>query len=101
MGQEQQNIFDGNESQYKLWEVKFLRYLRIQHLHQILLSSTDQSDDMDFVENHATIFVELIQCLDDRSLLLVMRDAQDNGSKALAILREHNLSKGKPKVISL
>ena len=43
-------FFDGDESKYELWEVKFLEYLRIQHLHQIVLLPTDQSDDMDFVE---------------------------------------------------
>ena len=42
-------FFDDKESKYESWEVKFLGYLRIQHLHQIILSSTDQSD-MDFVE---------------------------------------------------
>ena len=68
-------------------------YLRIQH------TPTDQSDDMDFVEKNATVF-ELIQYMDNKSLLFVMRDVQDNGRKAL-ILREHYLSKGKPKVISL
>ena len=39
--------------------------------------------------------------MDDKSLSLVIRDARDNGRKALIILREHYLSKGKPKVISL
>ena len=58
-------FFDGNESKYELWEVKFLGYLRIQHLHQIILSPTDQSDNMDFVEKNATIFAKLIQYLDD------------------------------------
>ena len=43
-------FFYGNESKYELWEVKSLGYLRIQHLHQIILSPTDQSDDMDLVE---------------------------------------------------
>ena len=60
-------FFDGDESKYKLWEVKFLGYLRIPHLFQILLSQTDQSDDKDFVEKNATVFVELIQYLDDQS----------------------------------
>ena len=81
--------------------MKFVEYLIIQHLHQIILSPTDQSDDMDFVEKNATVFAELIQYLDDKSLLLVIRDARDNERKALTILREHYLSKGKPKVISL
>ena len=81
--------------------MKFLDYLRIQHLHPIILSPTDQSDDIDFVEKNATLFAELIQYLDDKSLSLVIRDAWDNGRKALIILREHYLLKGKPKVISL
>ena len=94
-------FFDADESKYELWEVKFLGYLRIQHLHQIILSPTDQSDDMDFVEKNATIFAKLIQYLNDKSLSLVIRDAQENGRKALTILREHYLSKEKLKVISL
>ena len=69
MSQEQQNFFfDGDESKYELWEVKFLGYLRIQHLHQIILSSTDQSYDIDFVEKNATVFADPIQYLDDKSL---------------------------------
>ena len=51
---------------------------------------------MDFIEKNATI-----QYLDDKSLPFVMTDAKENGLKALRILREHYLSKGKPKVISL
>ena len=74
-------FFDDNESKYELWEVKFLRYLRIQHLHQIVLSPTDQSDDIDFVEKNTTVFAELIQYLDDKSLSLVTRDARDSGRK--------------------
>ena len=56
---------------------------------------------MDFVEKNATVFSELVQYLDKKSLSLVIRNAQENGRKALTILREHYLSKGKPKVISL
>ena len=93
-------FFDGDESKYELWEVKFLGYLRIQHLYQILLSPKDLSDDIDFIEKNATVFAKLIQYLDDKSLSLVIRDAWDNGRKALTILREHYLSKGKLKVSS-
>ena len=56
---------------------------------------------MDFVEKNATVLAKLIQYLNDKSLSLIRRDAQDNGKKALTILREHYSSKGKPKVISL
>ena len=44
---------------------------------------------------------ELVQCLDDRSLSLVIRDARDDGRKALEILRQHYQGKGKPRVIAL
>ena len=81
--------------------MKFLGYPRIQQLHQIILSPTDQSDDIDFVEKNATVFAELIQNLDDKSQSLVLRDAQNNRRNALTILREHYLSKGKLLVISL
>ena len=60
-------FFDGDDSKYKLWEVKFLGYLRIQHLHQIILSLTDRSDDMNFIEKNTTVFAEIIQYVDDKS----------------------------------
>ena len=101
MGPGQQNIFDGDKSKYELWEVKFLGYLSIIWCKYWILWITDQSDDMDFVEKNATVFAELIHYLDNNNLSLVIRDAQDNGRKALTIWRKHYLSKGKSKVISL
>ena len=102
MGPKQQNFFfDGDESKYELWEVKILGYLRIQHLHQIILIPTYQRGYIDFIEKNPTVFAELIQYLDDKSLSLVIRDAQDHRRKALTILKEHYFSKGKLKVISL
>ena len=44
---------------------------------------------MDFVEKNATVFAELIQYSDDKSLSLLIRDAGDNGREALTILKEH------------
>ena len=85
-------FFDGDESKYKLWEMKFFRYLRIQHLHQIVLLPTDQSNDIDFVEKNTTVFAELIQYLDDKNLSLVIKDAWDNGRKALTILTKSRLN---------
>ena len=54
-------FFDSDKSKYEWWEGTFLRYLRIQHLYQIILSLTDQSDYMDFIEKNATMITELIQ----------------------------------------
>src|SRR6218665_2937240 len=89
-------IFDGDERKYELWEVKFLGFMRLQKLHNVFVSEEDTD-----AERNAESFAELIQCLDDRSLSLVIRDAKDNGKKALEILREHYLGKSKPTIISL
>ena len=44
---------------------------------------------------------ELVQVLDDKSLNLIIRDAEDNGKKALQILRDHYVGTSKPRIISL
>lgn len=88
-------IFDGDESKYELWEVKFLGYLRTQKLHDVLAADTPDA------EKNAQVFAELVQFLDDRSLSLIIRDAKDNGKQAIKILREHYLGTSKPRIIAL
>ena len=87
--------FDGDESRYELFEVKFMGQLRIQNLHKELESDTPDA------EKNALIFAELSMCLDDKSLQLILRDAKNDGKKSLEILREHYLGKSKPRIISL
>ena len=87
--------FDGDESRYELFEVKFISQLRIQNLHSELAKDTPDQN------KNALIFAELSMCLDDKSLQLIIRDAKDDGKKSLAILREHYLGKSKPRIISL
>lgn len=95
--------FDGDERNYELWETKFLGYLRLLGLKAAILDEPGESEeeDKDLDEKNEVAYAELIQVLDDRSLSLVMRDARDDGRKALEILREHYAGKGKPRVISL
>ena len=88
-------IFDGDETKYELWEVKFLGYLRIQKLLEVI-----ESDSPDAAKN-AEVFAELVQCLDDRSLTLIIRDAKNDGKKALKVLRQHYIGESKPRIISL
>ena len=52
-------------------------------------------------EKNAEAYAKLIQFLDDKSLSLVMRDAADDGRKALQILREHYAGSSSPRIISL
>jgi len=91
-------IFDGDERKYEQWEVKFLGYMRLQKLKETILTPADE--EVDATKNEEA-FAEMIQFLDDKSLFLVMRDAQDDGRKALKILRTHYAGTSKPRVISL
>lgn len=94
--------FDGDERNYELWETKFLGHLRLLGLKAAILKDPDENtDDEEDSEKNEEAYAELIQVLDDKSLCLVMRDAADDGRKALQILREHYAGKGKPRVISL
>ena len=60
--------------------------MRIQKLQSVVFSNHYHVNDGDILEK-MPMFAQLIQCLDDRSLSLVMRDDKENDKKALAILR--------------
>ena len=89
--------FDGNESNYELWEAKFLAHMRLLKLKDTILPSEEEAN----ATKNEECYAELIQCLDDTSLSLVMRDATDDGRKALQILRDHYANQGKPRIITL
>ena len=73
-------------------------YMRLQKLKDTI--TTAEYEDINAAKNEEA-FAELIQFLDDKSLSPVMRDAQDDGRKALKIIRAHCAGTGKPRVISL
>ena len=56
---------------------------------------------VDDAEKNSLAYSELVQFIDDRSLSLVMRDAKDDGRKAIQILKEHYQGSGKPRILSL
>ena len=89
-------LFDGDETKYELWEVKFLGYLRTIKLHGVVNAEGDPD-----AEKNAQVFAELVIVLDDTSLSLVIRDAKDKGKEAIKILRDHYLGTSKPRIISL
>ncbi|CAB3996099.1 myosin heavy fast skeletal muscle [Paramuricea clavata] len=92
-------LFNGNKSKYELWEVKFLGYMLLQKLYKVFVWDASEKDPPD-ASTQADAFAELVQCLDDRSLSLVIQDARDDGRKALEVLRQHYHGKGKPHIIS-
>ena len=103
-------VFDGDESKYELWETKMLAYMKLKKLKKVMLPATaDETTTEDSVttttaptdDKKEEAFSELIFLLDERSQNLIMRDAKDDGRKALAILRQHYAGHGKQRIISL
>ena len=104
--------FDGNEQNYEAWEEKFLGYLLVKKLKKTVIAepvalastATDQerttAAETDAVNNELA-YAEMIQFLDPTSHQLVMRDAKDDGRKAIQILRAHYSGMGKSRILSL
>ncbi|KAI5621190.1 hypothetical protein C0J50_19125 [Silurus asotus] len=94
-------MFDGDESKYELWETKMLGHFLLSGLKDTVLrepqSETEIAAD---AKKNADAYAELILLLDDKSLSLFMRDAPNDGRKALEILRGYYAGKGKPRIIS-
>ena len=91
-------LFDGVAENYEKWEVKFLAHLRLQGLKKVVTASDGEAIDADQNEE---VYSELVQILDDKSLTLIMRDAADDGRKAIKILRDHYASSRTPRIITL
>lgn len=81
-----------------MWEIKFLAHLRLRKL---ILAESEDRTSAEFIAKNADIFAEIVQVLDDKSLQLIMRDAVNDGRKALEILRDHYRGTRKPRIISL
>ena len=62
---------------------------------------TMKLNDFTDEEKHAEVYAELVQLLDDKSLTLIIREAKDDGPKALTILREYYIGSSKPRIIAL
>ena len=94
-GPRHRTIFDGDESHYELWETKMLAHMRLVKLYDTIAGTGALND-----EKNKDAFTELVQCLDDRSLSLIIREANQDGRKPLQILRAHYIGTGKPRVLT-
>ena len=92
-------MFDGDVTKYELWEIKFLGFMRLHKLHDVIFAEGELNEEN--TAKNIDAFAQLIQCLDDRSLSLVMRDAKDDGRKVIQILRNHYMGNSRPRVLAL
>ena len=99
-----QNLyFNGDERKYEQWEIRFLGFLKIKKLKSIAIPTDPENPptDQDALDKNEEVFALLCQFLDETSLSLIIRDAKDDGRKAIKILREHYQGTSKPRIISL
>ena len=97
-------MFNGEDTDYEVWEMRFSSYLRLQKLHKYVMNPDDslktepdtQQEGSNTTavlaedgEKNAEVFASLVQFLDDKSVNLIIRDARNDGRKALKILRDH------------
>jgi len=101
-------IFDGNDDNYELWEIKFLAHLTLKGLDEALEQDENESNTNESATSSGAnsgdkmnrkIFAELTQRLDEKSLSLICREAKNDGRKSLKILREHYMGKTYPRII--
>ena len=88
--------FNGEDEKFELWEVKFLGYLRIKNLIDVV-----ESTEAPNAAKNTKVFAELSLVLDDKSLSLIIRDARNDGRAALKILKDHYIGTSKPRIIGL
>ena len=97
-GHQSRLVFNGDETRYELWETKVLAYMRLKKLKDVI---HPESTTVASVAQREEAFSELVQFLDDRSLSLILRDAKDDGRKAMKILRQHYAGHGSQRILSL
>ena len=83
-------LFDGDEKNYELRETRFLAHMELRGLGEVITEDPkiDREDEEALEEDetkNGQAYAELVQCLDDKSLSLVMRDAKRDGRRALEI----------------
>ena len=88
--------FDGDEKRFELWETRMLGYFKLKKLKHVLTTNDEITEEINEVA-----YAELIQFLDERSLILVSREARNQGRRAWRILKEHYASGSKPRIITL
>ena len=91
-------LFNGEEENYKIWEMKFLAYMRTKELRNAI---DPDATGIVAVASRERAFAELVQVLDDRSLNLIMSDAEGDAKTAMLILRDHYAGTSEQRILSL
>ncbi len=92
--------FNGEAEKFELWYEKFLGYLRLKKLHEVVVKVEEVLTE-DETQKNEEAYAALVQVIDDVSLSIVMRDAKNDGRAALRKLKEHYCGSGKQRILSM
>ena len=96
-------VFDSDNDDFELWEVKFRAQLRLAKLDVILTMDPPDADPQlaEYNSKNSDIYSMLVMNLEDKAINLIMRECPGEGKAALDVLKNHFLGTSKPRVISL
>ena len=90
-------MFSGNEEDFSYWADRFEAFIHCKKLNKVLEGDGGRHHD----SQNVTLWSELVQCLDKRSLMLVRRDCKNDGYGAWLKLKEHFKSSERPRILNL
>ena len=88
--------FSGEKDDFAYWSEKFEGYMHTKKLRGQLLGTDASNDDEKY-----NIRIELVQCLDKRSIMMLKSECKRNGTEAWKRLTAHFSSLETPRVINL
>ena len=91
-------IFNSDKADFRLWEMRFLGYLRSLKLQSIF---EDESSTSGFVGKNSRVYDILISLLDDFSLRLIQSINTGDGRGAFNALKAHFVGGGKSRMYTL
>ena len=100
----QRLYFNGDSSQFKVWETRFTNYLYTldKSIYKALMPKVNGvNDDADFDDKNRRAYAELVQVLDEKSMMMIINDNSNDGRQAFKTLRAHYASTEKPRVLTL
>jgi hypothetical protein len=110
--------FNGDSEEFSFWQEKFEAAMETIGMRKVLLGKvtpptkpddgaeqglldTFAKEQKQFEDHQMTVWAELVQCLDKRSVMLVRRECRGNGTKAYKMLCDHFRSAEKPRIMTL
>jgi hypothetical protein len=97
--------FSGHAEDFPYWSERFEAAMHSKKLDKVLVgrnvAPTEEPGIQALVDQKYTLWTELVQVLDKKTLMLVRRDCKGDGFAAWAMLQAHFKSNERPRILSL